>query len=246
MPNYKMKRQLIIYLTILLSACGQKNATIDKSKVDKQPSSLGDSLQTFSIANVTIEDFTKAKNIYKDKFIQDTLAIKKRKGVTEIPLHQPHYPPSVIFKDTLVGIGDTEEREYHYLGHFLDLDNYLVSGTFWEHYECYLIDKETGRKTTTWNRPFLSPSSKYFANLSMTYGLEGESNGIQIWKVETSNRNNISKYLELDQQIWVPDDFVWETDHSLILKVAPVEKYLNENGQPPNENDFYYLRVQIK
>ena len=243
MPNYKMTRQLIFCLIILLSACGQKNATIDNRKLDNQPLSLGDSLQTFSITKTTIENFTKAKKIYKDKFIQDTLNIKKVNGVTEVPLHRPHYPPSVNFKDTLVGIGETEEREYHYLGHFPDLDNYLVSGTFWEHYECYLIDKETGSKTTTWSRPYLSPTSKYFANLSLPYGLEGLPNGIQIWNIE--NQNYLSKYFELDQQIWVPDDFVWETDNSLILKVATVDKYLNENGQP-NEKDFYYLRLQLK
>jgi hypothetical protein len=245
MPNYKMTQQLIICLTILLSACGQKNASIDNSNVDNQSLNLADSSQTFSISKATKEDFTEAKNSYKDNFIQDTLSIRKVNGVTEVPLNRPHYPPSVIFKDTLVGIGETEEREYHYLGHFPDLDNYLVSGTFWEHYECYLIDKETGSKTTTWNRPFLSPTSKYFANLSMAYGLEGVPNGIQIWKVETSNQNYLSKYLELDQQIWAPDDFVWETDNSLFLKVFSVDKYWDTNGQL-NENEFYYLRLRLK
>jgi hypothetical protein len=245
MPNYKMTRQLIICLTILISACGQKNATIDNGKVVSQQLTVADSSQTFSITKATIEDFTKAKNNYKDKFIQDTLNVRKVNGVTEVPLNRPHYPPSVVFKDTLVGVGETEEREYHYLGHFPDIDNYLVSGTFWEHYECYLIDKETGNKTTTWNRPYLSPASEYYANLSLPYGLEGVPNGIQIWKVKTANQNNLIKYLELDQQIWVPDDFVWETNNSLILKVASVDKYLNENGQP-NEKDFYYLRLLLK
>ena len=243
MPNYKMTRQLIICLTILFSACRQKNATIDNGKVDSQQLILADSSQTFSITKVSTEDFTKAKNSYKDKFIHDTLNIRKINGVIEVPLNRLHYPPSVIFKDTLVGIGETEEREYHYLGHFPNPDNYLVSGAFWEHYECYLIDKETGSKKTTWNRPFLSPNSKYFANLSMPYGLEGVPNGIQIWKVE--NQKYLSKYLELDQQVWVADQFSWETDNSLILKVAAIDKYLNENGQP-NEKDFYYLRLRLK
>ncbi|MCU0421438.1 MAG: hypothetical protein MUC81_01410 [Bacteroidia bacterium] len=231
-------------MTLLLAACGQKNATIDNGKVDGQTLILADSSQTFSISKATIEDFSKAKSTYKDKFIQDTFAIRKvNGGVTELPLNRPHYPPSVIFKDTLVGIGETEEREYHYLGHFPDLDNYLVSGSFWEHYECYLINKETGSQTTTWNRQYLSPNSKYFANLSLTYGLEGLPNGIQIWKVE--DNNYLSKYLELDQQIWVPDDFVWETDNSLILKVIEVDNYLTESGVR-NENDYYYLRLRLK
>lgn len=245
MPNFKMTRPLFICLTILLSACGQKNRTIDNSELNNQPLSFADSSQSFSILKATIADFTKAKNSYKNKFIQDTLNVRKVNGVTEVHLHRPHYPPSVIFKDTLVGFGETEERQYHYLGHFPDLDNYLVLGTFWEHYECYLIDKENGSKTTTWNRPFISPSSRYFANLSMAYGLEGIPNGIQIWKVETSNQNYLSKYLELDQQIWAPDDLVWETDNSLILKVVSVDKYWETNGQF-NSNDYYYLRLRLK
>jgi hypothetical protein len=239
----KMMRKLIFCLTILLFACGQKSPSIKRCNIENQSLSSGDSLQTFSMTKTTLEDFITAKEIYKDKFIQDTLNIRKINGITELPLNRLQYPPSVIFKDTLVGIGETEEREYYYLGHFPDLDNYLVSGTFWEYDECYLVDKETGGQTSTWNRPFLSPTSKYFANLSLPYGLEGLPNGIQIWKVE--NQNYLSKYLELDQQIWVPEDFVWETDNSLILKVTGVDNYLNENEQT-KEKDFYYLRLRLK
>lgn len=238
-----MTRKLIFFLTILLSACGQKSSSIESGNIVDYSLSSGDSLQTISMTKTTLEDFIKAKKSYKDKFIKDTLNIIKINGFTELPLNKPHYPSLVTFRDTLVGIGETEEREYNYLGHFPDLDNYLVSGTFWEYDECYLIDKETGGQTTTWNRPFLSPTSKYFANLSLPYGLEGLPNGIQIWKVES--QNYLSKYLELDQQIWAPEDFVWETDYSLILKVAGVDKYMNENGKP-NEKDFYYLRLRRK
>ena len=84
----------------------------------------------------------------------------------------------------------------------------------------------------------------------MAYGLEGVPNGLQIWNIERQENNQIEpvtiqKYLELDQLIWVPDDFVWETDNSLILKVASVEKYINESGQQHN-GDFYYLRLKLK
>jgi hypothetical protein len=228
-------------LTILLTACGQKNSSIESNKNNIQDLSIKDSLTNFSITKTTQDEFIKAKSIYKDKFIKDTLI--KTNGITELPLNSPHYPPSVIFKDTRVDIEDTNERLYNYLGHFPILNNYLVSGSFWEFCEYYLIDKETGIQTTTWNRPFLSPTYKYFANLSLPYGLEGLPNGIQIWKIEYNNY--LSKYLELDQQIWVPEDFVWETDNTIILKVAAVEKYLNENGRP-DEKGFYYIRLQLK
>ncbi|MCA0426331.1 MAG: hypothetical protein LCH37_02755 [Bacteroidetes bacterium] len=87
------------------------------------------------------------------------------------------------------------------------------------------------------------------ANSSALYGLEGEPNGIQIWRIDNSKSESrealsIQKHLEIDQQIWAPDDFYWESDQSLLLKVAPVESYLNELGQP-NEKDFYYLRLRL-
>ncbi|GAB1447177.1 hypothetical protein MASR2M44_01680 [Bacteroidota bacterium] len=87
------------------------------------------------------------------------------------------------------------------------------------------------------------------ANSSALYGLEGEPNGIQIWHIDTTKSESgealsIQKYLEIDQQICAPDDFYWESDQSLILKVATVESYLNESGQP-NEKDFYYLRLRL-
>ena len=238
-----MTRHLIISLAIFLVSCGQESATIDNSKVDSQALNLADSSQSFSISRATEDDFLRAKNNYKDTFIQDTLTIQKFNGLIKLPLDEPNYPSSIIFKDELVEVEETEEKVYQYLGHFPN--SYLVSGTFWEHYECYLIDKETGQKTTTWNKPFLSPASEYFANLSLDYGMEGVPNAIQIWRVDPKNRNNLSKYVELDQQIWVPSYVVWESDNSVILKVSDLEKYLNEEGQP-NENDYYYLRLRLK
>jgi hypothetical protein len=130
------------------------------------------------------------------------------------------------------------------LGQYKNLGFFLVEGLFYERYECYLIDKKTGRKTTIWNKPKLSPSSKYFANLSVPYGYAGDPNGIQIWKIEESYRIDLSKYLELDQQIWCPIDFVWETDNSLLLKVVPIDKFWESNDEV-NETDYYYLRINL-
>lgn len=228
---------------MLLSAC--RNATHSNDELTKIKNSISqDTSLSFSITTATEEDFETFKKHYKDKLIQDTLNIVKSKGVLEIPLVQPHYPVAIIFKDTLVSVGDEEERDYNYLGQFKDLGIYLVDGTFWENYECYLIDKESGWKTTLWNRPYLSPSSKYLANLSLPYGFEGMPNGIQIWETKNTQHNTLTKYLELDQQIWTPNDFVWENDESLILKVAKVETFWARNGQL-TKSDFNYLRLKL-
>jgi hypothetical protein len=239
-----MKRQLILLLTILITACGQNSHSGDKMSAETKSGAENSNL-SFSVTNACFDDFSKAVRAYKDKFIPDTTVIKKTNRVLKIPLVQPHYPPSITFTDTLEDVGETDERTYKYLGQFKELGVYLVEGVFWEHYECYLIDKKTGWKTTVWNKPKLSPSSKYFANLSMSYGLEGVPNGIQIWKIAVAGQELISKYFELDQQIWVPYDFIWETDNSLILKVASVDKFWSANGEV-NDKDFSYLRIKLK
>ncbi|NEU06840.1 hypothetical protein GZH53_00815 [Flavihumibacter sp. R14] len=242
-----MIRQITIFLVVLITACKQNSPSVDKVSVEDSSTSI-DSLQNFSITNATAEDFSKANKAYKDKTLFDTTTFNKANGEIKLPIKEG-WKSFVIFRDTLLNTDDTEIREYKYLGQFDKIGFYIVSGLFWEHYECYLIDKTNGRQTTLWNNPILSPHNKFIANLSMPYGLEGTANGVQIWRVYRQDNNElepvISKYLELDQQIWAPDDFVWETDYSLLLKITAVENYMNESRQP-NQKDFYYIRLRIK
>ena len=248
MPYYKMTRQLIVYLTIFITACGQNSQSTDSILSNSKDVAI-DSLQTFSITNATANDFNIAKSKSKDKILYDTITFKKVNGEIKLPVNRK-WKPFVAFTDTLLNTDETDIREFQYLGQFDKIGFYIVGGSFWEHYECYLIDKRTGRQTTIWNTPTISPDDKFIANLSMSYGLEGIPNGLQIWRIDRQENNQVEpislvKHLELDQQIWAPDEFVWETDNSLILKVVAVDKFMNENGQP-NENDFYYLRLRIK
>lgn len=238
-----MIRQIFFCLTISLSACGQKSTVKGENANDIESITSKDSLEIFSMTIATHEEFSKAKNKYKDQLVQDTLKMTKKNGVIVLPLQDPFYSPSVIFTDTL-GFGEEERREYHYLGQYPDLNLYLVAGSFWEHYECYLVNKEMGNTTVLWNNPKISPSSEYLANLSMPYGLEGIPNGIQIWKYDKAYKAFI-KIFELDQQIWAPEDFVWENETTLIMKVISVEKFWASNGEV-NEKDFYYLRLKLK
>lgn len=240
-----MKRfiKILIILTFLLAACGQNSQSVDSSSTESKATS-SDSLQTFSITNATAYDFNKAKKLFIDKTLYDTTIFKNVNGKIKLPIAEK-WRPFVTFTDTLLNTDESEVKQYYYVGQFEKIGFYIVGGSFWEHSEYYLIDKRTGRQTITWSSPTISPTDKFIANASMTYGLEGVPNGIQIWRIERNQNNqlepvSLSKHLELDQQIWAPDDFVWETDNSIILKVAAVDNYMNETGQP-KPNDFYYL-----
>jgi len=235
------------FVTFLLAACGQNSQSAD-SNLTESTIKPSDSLQAFSITKATADDYNKAKRLFIDKTLYDTTTFRKVNGEIKLPVDEM-WKPFVTFKDTLLNTDDSEVREYNYVGQFEKIGFYIVGGSFWEHSEYYLIDKRTGRQTVTWNSPTISPTDKFIANLSMTYGLEGVPNGIQVWYIDRNPNNQIepislSKHIELDQQIWVPEDFVWETDNSIILKVAAVDKYLNETGHP-KPTDFYYLRMRI-
>lgn len=243
-----MTRQLIIILTIFLSACGQNSNAVDPSSTSEKVTAQ-DSLKTFSISKATADDFNKAKKAFIDKTLYDTSAFRKVNGEINLPIDEK-WRTSVTFTDTLLNTDESDSREYFYVGQYEAIGFYIVGGIFWEHSEYYLVDKRTGSQTKLWSSPSISPNEKFLANLSLPFGLEGAPNGIQVWRIDRNEHNqvepiSISKYIEIDQQIWSPDDFCWETDHSLILKVAAVDKYMNENGQP-NENDFYYLRLKIQ
>ncbi len=241
-----MIRLTILYLVMLLVSCGQKQQAA--VPVSNSHPLLIDSIQALSITNATAEDFLKAKQVYQEKTVFDTTVYRKYNHALRLPLYNKSRP--LILKDTLVHTDDTEVRTYKYLGQFEKIGFYIVSGLFWEHYECYLIDKRTGDKTVVWNQPSLSPGEHFLANLSMDYGLEGVPNGLQIWRLDPYPAHQLApvvlkKCVEIDQQIWAPTDFVWENDYALIVKVAAVEKFMNENGTP-NQSDFFYLRCSIK
>ena len=248
MPNYKMTRQLLIILTILFAACVQKNATNEKKTADNVVKISSDSLGTFSINKATIDDFAKAKMNFKDKILYDTTTFKKKNGIIKLPVDEK-WQPFVFYTDTLVNTDEGGIREYKYLGQFDNIGFYIVEGNFYEHYECYLINKGIGNKITIWNKPIITTDEKFIANLSMPFGLEGVPNGLQIWRVDRHKENevepiSISKYLELDQQIWAPLDFVWETNNSLLLKVIAVDKFWDSHGQL-NNKDYYFIRLKI-
>lgn len=241
-----MKYKLLSLLMLVLVSCGQKNDK-NKSPVAKEKTSLiADTPESYSTSIVTEDDFLNAKNNYKDRTLYDTASYTNVGGKIKLPIDDKH-KRFVIFKDTLTDTNSEEVRQYVYVGQFDKIGYYIVGGSFWEHFECYLVNKTTGMQTTIWNDPITSPDEKYIANLSMQYGLEGVPNGLQLWRVVNNGNNGftIQKYIEIDQQIWAPEDLAWETNTTLVLKVFPVAKYWSQNGQM-NARDYYYLRLRIE
>lgn len=182
--------------------------------------------------------FDKEKVKYRSGLLEDTLSIikKEKRLILPINIKEP-----IVLTDSLVEIGDPDEREHNYYGQFKKEGFYLVGVRYWESYEFFLINKKTGEQTSLWDFPELSPKLGFFANTSLPYGMEGQTNGLQIWKIDNGK---LIKYFEIDQDKWIPFKIYWESEKSLIVQVVEKEKfdYFSSNKQP----EYSYLRVNIK
>jgi hypothetical protein len=247
-----MKKILPLLLSTSIFSCSSKPAetalteeNIHVSIETEKPTEVKEKAAVkYSIEKATKEDFEKAKKASSDALTPDTLNSRKKNGVIEV-LTNGKWKPLTAFKDTLNSpeSDDDEIREYKYVGQIKSINKFLVEGYFWEHYECYLVDKETGRIDTTWTRPYISPDKRMLASLSMPYGLEGPPLGIQIFRIE-GNGQNLANFIEINQQEWSPYDFYWESPRSIIIQILPVERVLEINGIPKQE-DYSYIRLKI-
>lgn len=198
-----------------------------------------DNIYSLCFEPVTKEVFVSAKRAYVEKLFQDTLSIKKQNGQLKLPLSSG-ISTYKIFQDSINGSEDVGKREYFYLGHFKEIDFYVVSVVLWEHYEVLLIDKKSGNQYFIWSVPRLSPNNKIIASI-LPFGLEGEPVGIQILSIDKTNYPQLEKIIEINQQIWNPIDFVWENNNSIILEVTP----LADPSKGNNEVIFSYVRLRI-
>jgi cell division protein FtsL len=250
--NLKMKKILPLLLLTFIFSCSSKPAetalTEENIQLNSETEKLTEEKEKtavhYSIEKATKADFDKAKKASSNALTLDTLNSRKKNGVIEV-LTNGKWKPLTAFKDTLNSpeSDDDEIREYKYVGQIKSINKYIVEGYFWEHYECYLVDKATGKIDTTWTRPYLSPDKKMLSSLSMPYGLEGPPLGIQIFRIE-DNGLNLSKFIEINQQEWSPYDFYWESPRSVIIQILPVDRVLEINGIP-KEEDYSYIRLKI-
>lgn len=242
-----------ILLPILVVLCFGCNSRASESilGVETQPTeSIVEARKEVTATPYTLKaatrlDFEKAKKNDPKAFTADTANFRKENGVLSLQI-KDEWKLLTCFRDTMNApeSDDTDIRKYKYLGQLKPINKYVVGGYFWEFYECYLVDKATGKVDTTWTSPSLSPDNRLLASLSLPYGLEGLPNGIQIFKVENDGEQ-ITKYFEINQEEWSPYESYWESNDSIIIKMLPIDRVLEINGVP-KEEDFSYLRLKIK
>jgi hypothetical protein len=228
--------KLLLIALFYLASC----SPVESSKGTENTNSTQD-IPAFCIEQVSKEVFEFAKKEYVEKLLRDTLSYKKQNRIITLPLTS-NSNARRVFKDSIQGLEDENRKEYSYLGQLKEIDYYLVSVNYWEHFEVLLIDKKSGNSYTVWSVPLLSPNNKFIAAI-LPYGLEGEPVGIQILSVDKTNYNQINKVIEIDQRTWNPIDFVWENDNSIILKVTAIPDF--SKGEKESK-EYKFVRLKIR
>lgn len=236
---------LITGVVIFCISCGKENSTEQNTRVpEKQPvtTTVIDSLKLFVPVTAKKQEFLKAQKEYAE-VIDTTNAIAKTNGQITLPIKGNREP--IVFKDSLQPKYDENIQEYNYIGHLDNPAFYLVKGDFWEWNDYYMINQYTGAQDTLWAHPVFSPDKSLIVNLSPAYGMEGDPNGIQLWKVSGNNGNaTLSIVKEINQEEWIPLEVYWLDNRTLIFRAITIDNFMKAGGEP-KEKDVYYFKMKV-
>lgn len=251
-----MKKTFLLPLVLLVLSCSGKtgepisdkgeDTVIENRAPGKDKGVAKEEVPSlYTIEPATEEDLHKAGN-GTTSFTKNKGDARKVNGVITLKING-EWKAIEALQDTLIGIDDTDQAEYEYLGQNKELNKYLVAGHFYEHYETYLVDKTTGEiAATAWTEPSVAPDLGYLANVSMATVMDPTPNGIQVWKVTKNGATTaIEKYFEINQQDWEAFEMKWESPRSIIIKMIPMEQFEMLTGEL-KQDDFSYLRLRLK
>ena len=238
----------ILFMIFLLSATGLFAQHLNVGKISylelngNEIALNKDSLLKDKIVVELIEEaiFRKAyKSKARNFIVFDSASVEKSNGVFHLPLHNGHKE----FVDVVPEI-DEERKHYTYVGQIPFLDLYLVKGSYWEHSDFILIDKNTGEKVLSiGDFPNISGDQQFIISLKANV-YESETslelyqiiNGELYCKLRTSFRD------------WMPifekDQMFWNGDSQFFIPVIKSQHYFNKIRNV--KNDYRYIRLTIK
>jgi len=228
---------ILVIGSFLISSCSnseveQKN-TVDSPELIPKTENVKKE-ETLNADKTDSEKLTHFESLPDYQPLTKTLELKEDSTI-KIPVDTGE----IIFKGT--PSLEVDISNYSYLGINENIDFYIVSGSFWEHYEGYLVNKRNGKIDTIWTEPTFSTTDSLLVSKSMDYGLEYVPNGFQVWKL--SKEGNWKKISEIDQLDWVPLQIKWTNKNEFIVKTTSVTNYL-ENG-PDIKQNFEFRRYQV-
>ncbi|MDY4790792.1 MAG: hypothetical protein SO179_09535 [Bacteroidales bacterium] len=194
----------------------------------------GDTLSNYiNVEFISEEEFNNHKIKEENYFVRDTLSVFKDKGVI-----------SLNCSSTTVKYIDIDEdgesfnySQYEYFGQIPFINKYVVLGYFYEWFNCFLIDKDSGKEIVLFDTPLISPNKKHI--ISFSYNPYDYITDFQLFSI---TGNDINLITELHFSRWKTtekDNYFWGKDNSYYLEVTHSEN--NEDIK-----DISYIRISIK
>ncbi len=193
---------------------------------------------------ITKKKFYEMKKTAVNYFIADTNIIKKRNGLTKLPL-----------KKGFKRYRDDDEYENTYEGQYPSLNKYLMSFSWYEaeetHYE--FIDKTTGKNNNTFfeSIPDISKDKKKIVCVKA----DVYSNCADIAEYKLEKNGSINVYASGEFKNWMPaenPEQFWGNDDCYYIQVIPSIIYnwhynnLHSTTTPPPDYNLRYIKIKIK
>lgn len=211
--------------------------------------SVGEDYETFENGKA-LNDYLKIELIDKAffekkrplavDFLSKDESIKKRNGVISIPTAGK----VVTFTDK--NVDNDGYQIFEYVGQIAPLNQYLVSGGYWESGDYKMIDKNSGETTQTFiDYPHISPNKKYIIS-AYTNPYE-QYTDLELYRIKGTD---IIPIMGAGFMHWMPmeepKDIFWARDGYLYLAVTHSAAFWKENGNFNDLNDtFQYIRIKV-
>jgi len=181
--------------------------------------------------------FDEKKSTAAEFMLRDTNAITKVKGVLTLPCTQKNK----VYKDKPAE--EENREEYNYYGQIEALNKYVVNGSYYESWDCKLVDKTTGKETAIGDIPFVAPDMKNMICIS-----DNPYDQTSDFEIYSINNTQLKHVVSLSFSQWVPriekENMFWSSDGYLYIPVVHSSIYWNSNE---NLNyDSQYIRIKIK
>ncbi len=170
-------------------------------------------------------------------FLSKDNAIKKRNGVLSIPTTKK------VVKFTDNDVDNDGYQIFDYVGQIGFLDQYLISGSYYEIGDYTLIDKRTGETTQTFiEYPYISPNKKYI--IAIYTNPYEQTADVELYKI---NEKDITPIVSTSFIRWMPavnpEDIFWARDGYLYLAVNHSAAFWKADGSL-NDN-YQYIRIKV-
>jgi hypothetical protein len=207
-------------------------------KIDGVLSKDSTVVRFFDLALISEEEFLEKKKKSINLISTDSVYIEKIKGVISLPLDHG----ICKIKDNVDD--EVEMKEYDFSGFLETLNGYLINGTYWEHWDYFIIDKINGKETYRFSGvPYIDADKRLIITARENpYDLTGE------FKLYNLSDTLFEPKMEFEFKYWMPisdskvNDFFWDKKGWFYLRVNHIENYWDDEGNINEENQCIKLR----